>query len=459
MCAMLVQFKGLVNFEHEFDDLQDFGELHSVIRRTVGPDKGYRLKTWPEETAVDVEDEEDWSEVVDDAQRLLFEKLTLQIIGTNKRKRCPSWDTNNNKKFAVDFFGDPFAAPDSEEKAQTFSLAKQDEYTKWREGRTDALLPGEELTSDDIVDPAWWYAQVCLACLNELQHTNIKQHLLGGNHRANVTKIRMRCTYKRKVPLLCGINGGGPIARNVNHWLGHPNTILVEQYLEGQFASVCDFRKDESCLTLGEQDFSFTLAVASHLGNKVIGTSYLGAYDPTVPEVNIKLLDDGARRFHTQKTLQSMNGDLQRNLDRAMELGVKTFHNVDAMDIEGSLLDRVEGGELLGPFNHCIFPFPRMTLKRGCDPGNSVLLQKFFRSASSERVLLPNGLVQLVMLKNQFREWDVVHLAEEAGFDLRAVADFNFVHIAYQPRDVTGNPINKTALNGKVLMITFRRTL
>jgi len=326
-------------------------------------------------------------------------------------------------------------------------------WIEWREVRTEAREAGE--VSDEIVqDPSWWYAQVCLGCLKAVQHRNLHMHLMGALHRKAVTKLNLRTNYKRMIPILVSPYNHASNAMEVSTWGEERMTPLQVLPKEQLLENVAELRQGQRCLILGEQDFSFSNMLALVVGGKhVIGTCYLSSHDPSVPDV--KTMDDGERRFHQQKTLGSMDGDLAANLALSEQNGVRIRYNVDAQDIEASLLDQ-EPEEII-PFNRIIFPFPRVSLVRGCDPNNSILVKKFLTSAIKPRCLAKNGLVQLIMLENQFTEWDILHIAEEVGLCLRAIGFMNFTSLPYQARDVTGKRIRSAAMHDKTLYISFAR--
>jgi len=340
------------------------------------------------------------------------------------------------------------------EKAQRLVQHKTPpKYIKWLKQRSEqreSLAVSEKV----IQSPAWWYAQVCLACLKAVQHISLHGHLHGNQHRKVVTRNGLRPNFSRKIPMLVYPGSQSSNMLDENNWGRELITPLQVLPKEKFLDSVAELRKGQRCLVLGEQDFSFSNYLGYIVGGEnVIGTCYLSKHDPNIPDV--KTLNDGERRFHQQKCLGSMDGDLELNLTLADQTGVSIRYNVDAQDIQGSLLDKES--KKIKPFNRIIFPFPRVSLIRGCDPNNSVLIHKFLISARDTRCLARGGLVQLVMLENQFREWDILHIAEEAGYKLRSLGWMNFDILPYQARDVTGKRIRSGAMQDKTLYISFAK--
>lgn len=189
-----------------------------------------------------------------------------------------------------------------------------------------------------------------------------------------------------------------------------------------------------SVLTLGEMDYSFSLALADLRppNAPLVATSYLAEYDPSEPETYPS--DDGERMAYTRRSLPGMNGALLRSLTAIQELGAEVRHSVDATALDSTL--RSQGID--GLFQFIVFPFPRFSLSRAPDPGNSRLLREFFFSALRDGFLAEGGYVQLVMLGTQFEEWDVNGVASEAGLVLlsRAQVPSRF----FQSREMSGKP-------------------
>merc|ERR1719327_1085427 len=110
-----------------------------------------------------------------------------------------------------------------------------------------------------------------------------------------------------------------------------------------------------------------------------------------------------------------MDGALLKNIEKLEEMGGQALHSVDATDLEGTLRSQ----DVEGQFDIIVFPFPRASLKRGLDPRNSQLLRSFFRSVNEAELLAPGGTVQLLLLSNQYAEWDTACMGLEAGFELQ----------------------------------------
>jgi len=187
-------------------------------------------------------------------------------------------------------------------------------------------------------------------------------------------------------------------------------------------------------LSLGEQDYSFSLAVAKTQSSacqnvSLVATSYLAYHDPDEPEVHVR--DDGMRAHYSRRSLPSMDGALQKNIDELCSLGGVALHSVDATDLSGTLLPQCPQ-----TFNMIVFPFPRASLQRGCQPKNPALIRNFFRSVNQSGILMPGGKIGIVLLRSQFAEWDTACLALEAGYQLvdHATLPDGF----YQGREMSG---------------------
>lgn len=206
------------------------------------------------------------------------------------------------------------------------------------------------------------------------------------------------------------------------HFLSHGSWNLQDD--DGQFPAI---------LTLGEMDFSFSLAVARlrPAGTPLVATSYLAEHDPNEPEVHPA--DDGERAAYRRSSLPGMNGALQKNIDELNKLDAQVLHSVDATDMEGTLRSQgVEGG-----FHIVIFPFPRYSLSRAPNPYNSRLLRDFFVSTMNG-VLLEGGLIQVIMLSSQYDDWDVNGMANDVGIKLTSRVQLPAAF--YQPREMSGKP-------------------
>eukprot|EP00746_Dinoflagellata_sp_MGD_P127734 gnl/MRDRNA2_/MRDRNA2_62232_c0_seq2.p1 gnl/MRDRNA2_/MRDRNA2_62232_c0~~gnl/MRDRNA2_/MRDRNA2_62232_c0_seq2.p1 ORF type:complete len:832 (-),score=197.36 gnl/MRDRNA2_/MRDRNA2_62232_c0_seq2:52-2466(-) len=297
----------------------------------------------------------------------------------------------------------------SEEKMKTKAT-----YEEWRDfrGSIGTDPDGVNRTSFDN-----WYASVCLVCLTEVQLTNFPGHAAGSKHAK---------AYKD----MGGMQLHDSIIRPDPHAQVDEHQCTAED-----FAFLCGYH-GVKVLVLGEQDYSFSLRVAQEQsangGVSIVATSYLAAHDPTEEEWHVK--DDGERSRYSRRSLPDMKGALQQNLSELSELGGVILHSVDATNMEETLLPQIEETQ----FDVIVFPFPRASLQRGLDPRNSQLLRGFFRSIASNGLLTPDGAVELLMLKNQYAEWDTACMALEYGFELysRVALPDGF----YQSREMSGKP-------------------
>lgn len=180
----------------------------------------------------------------------------------------------------------------------------------------------------------------------------------------------------------------------------------------------------------------------------MVGTSYLGAFDANASEPEEHPADDGIRANYFRKTLPSHNGQLQQNLKLLATYGAKTAHNIDATKLY-ECLHSAKPKVYCGPFDIIVFPFPRASLKRGLDFRNSTLIQGFFNEIRIHResLLYPLSQIQMIVLDNQFKEWDVANIAKENGWTLKWRCCINFSSLPqYQPRELSGKAWNpKTA--------------
>eukprot|EP00927_Polykrikos_kofoidii_P010382 TRINITY_DN14387_c0_g1_i1.p1 TRINITY_DN14387_c0_g1~~TRINITY_DN14387_c0_g1_i1.p1 ORF type:complete len:709 (-),score=116.02 TRINITY_DN14387_c0_g1_i1:168-2294(-) len=298
------------------------------------------------------------------------------------------------------------------------------ELEEWRDTRLE-VASAEEIKTLDSTSLDLWYGQVCLLCQVIVSKCCWAVHVNGRNH----TK-RFEAMPLKKV-------AGVPRP---------PTAPSEEQQPDENFIKVAGWAPDwlrpeeailaPSVLLVGEMDYSFSLSVAKlrPSGSIIVATSYLEEHDPSEPEVHPS--DDGERAAYRRRTLPSMNGVLHANLDGLRLLGADIRHGVDATNLEGTL--RSQGGFDNMQFDFVVFPFPRASLHRACDPRNSRLLRNFFRSVRDHGFLSVGGEVQLVMLSVQYEEWDVACMAADAGFVLKARAqlppDF------YQSREMSGKP-------------------
>eukprot|EP00930_Biecheleria_cincta_P064350 TRINITY_DN4991_c0_g1_i1.p1 TRINITY_DN4991_c0_g1~~TRINITY_DN4991_c0_g1_i1.p1 ORF type:complete len:690 (-),score=87.93 TRINITY_DN4991_c0_g1_i1:154-2178(-) len=269
------------------------------------------------------------------------------------------------------------------------------EYATWAEERLQVGTDPEGVNAQSL---DWWYCQVCLCCLAECSYRSyVSSHMNGAAHRKKF------------------IQAGG--------YAFKPGVLRPDPNLErplesgtiARFTSCAGFAKSR-VLSLGEQDYSFSLAiarlqVATMQEARLVATSYLAAHDPNEPEVHIK--DDGMRAWYSRKSLPGMDGALQRNIDEAHAMGATVLHGIDATDLPGTLLPVC--GET---FDLIVFSFPRASLQRSVQPKNSRLLRNFFRSVNETQILEPKGKIGIVLLRTQYAEWDTACVALEAGYHL-----------------------------------------
>lgn len=286
---------------------------------------------------------------------------------------------------------------------------------QWRESRLEPCLV------EEIQDPAsieYYFGQVCLVCQAVVSVKGWAAHAHGKKHRERLMMqpVKLRMEVERPLP-------SPPFnLLGAEHFLSHGSWNLQDD--EGQFPAI---------LTLGEMDFSFSLAVARLRppDTPLVATSFLAEHDPTEPEVYPS--DDGERAAYKRVSLPGMKGALQKNINELKQLGSQVLHSVDATDLQGTL--RTQGIE--GGFHIVVFPFPRYSLSRAPNPCNSRLLREFFASAMNG-VVLEGGLIQLVMLSSQYEDWDVNGMANDVGMKLTSRVQLppNF----YQPREMSGKP-------------------
>lgn len=317
----------------------------------------------------------------------------------------------------------PPTALASGEELAGLNRQRAEELVKWRDERLYLPDVDDEESPNDPRSLDYWYGQACLVCSSIVAKSSWSLHVAGQRH----------CKAFRTTPYRIRPGVWRPPTA--------PDQELqpAENFLEvGSWA--CAKRGSgalPSVLLVGEMDYSFSLAVAElrPVGVRAattVATSYLKAHDPAEPEVYPK--DDGERGRYRRQTLPSMMGALQRNLNVLRARGVQVRYGVDAMDLDGTLRQQGIGG----PFDIIIFPFPRATLQRACDPRNSRLLRELFYSARQHGFLCEGGVVQLVMLGTQYEEWDVAGMAADAGFALKARA--SLPRDFYQAREMSGKP-------------------
>lgn len=67
---------------------------------------------------------------------------------------------------------------------------------------------------------------------------------------------------------------------------------------------------------------------------------------------------------------------------------------------------------------------------------NSKLLRYFFRSVNDANLLALDGVVELLLLRSQYADWDTACVALEAGFELQRHAPL--AEGFYQSREMSG---------------------
>jgi len=313
----------------------------------------------------------------------------------------------------------PRKAAEPARKLSSTSIPSQegiDFCAEWRDTRLEPCQP-EEIQDPSSID--YYFGQVCLVCQAIVSIKGWDAHATGKKHlqRLQAQPMKLREGVERPAPSPpCELLDPALFAE-MGGW-GTPDEL-------GEYPSV---------LTLGEMDYSFSLAVARLRppGACLVATSYLAEHDPL--EVEIHPSDDGERAAYKRHSLPGMRGALQQNLHALADLGSQVFHSVDATDLAGTLL--AQGAE--GGFHSVVFPFPRFSLSRAPNPNNSRLLREFFTSVIRDGVLLEGGNIQLVMLCAQYEEWDVNGMATDVGLVLisRVALPTSF----YQAREMSGKP-------------------
>lgn len=278
--------------------------------------------------------------------------------------------------------------------------ASKIEYQSWAEERLISGVDPTGTTAAAIAPSSdFWFCQVCLVCQKECDWNVYQKHHKGS-----------------KTHLAAFIKGGGFMLKP--EYCPRPDPDLVKPMETPSIPRFISCGGFGACkvLTLGEQDYSFSLAVAKTQLTmmsvaQTTATSYLAAHDPSEPEVHVR--DDGMRAHYSRRSLPSMDGALQKNIDALCSIGGTCLHSVDATDLPGTLLTQT--GDT---YNVIIFPFPRASLMRGCCPKNPRLLRNFFRSVNAAAILEPGGKIGVILLRTQYAEWDMHCLAAESGYYL-----------------------------------------
>ena len=369
---------------------------------------------------------------------------TLMISNVNKEDHF--WCVPCNDSFTVNCFESHVCGKKHLKFIDQMGLRKT--LFHWQSTRTKRIFDLSKYNEIEIkkllLDDSLWYAQVCLCCLAECHHRSWIDHSQSKRHQSTWFK-NPRIVELRRAIALAEKNEMEQENKTTDSTGGDvlDSNSLPILFTEDYFSQIANYRAGSKVLVLGEQDFSYSLAVSRILENNglVIGTSYLGPFDENSqyiePEEHPK--DDGIRANYFRRTLPSHNGVLTNNLNTLHRNGVITAHNIDATILYENLKDQ----NLIqhAPFDIIVFPFPRVSLKRGLDFRNSLLVQGFFHNLRKyrEKLLYGHSQIQLLILENQFKEWDFVNIAKENGWKLKWRCLVNFDMLSgYQPRELSG---------------------
>jgi len=350
----------------------------------------------------------------------LFPKISAAQAGNKRKQGCHIIEGGPRKKLM---------SVDPRKRRKEAKEREQKEIMKKLRDERTAPFQGS-YTETEPRDGGLWACQICLVCLATVQYCNLNDHLNGNRHLNAFAKDPRKPIFPRVPPIMISEEE----AATHQEWVNEQKNPIVYICAKNRFRELCCYQDGYRVLVIGEQDFSYTLAVANY-GCEVIGTSYMDAHNPDIPDPNPSKLDDAAREVYDQKTLSSMGGELHSNVELAKQKGIDVRYKVDAKDLQTTLIDKgVEGN-----FDIIVFPFPRATLFRGCDPKNSLLIREFFGSVKRSGVLTSGGIVQLVMLESQFNEWDIYQVSKEAGFKLEYCVEMNYPEFRpYRSRDLLG---------------------
>lgn len=287
-------------------------------------------------------------------------------------------------------------------------------HLHWRAERLEALTAESLSSASEAASSSLdlWFGGVCLCCLAVVSRSSWQKHATGQRHRSSFNAVPVQLSPQVKRP---------------------PTEATVDTTYAELFWDVAGWADSPGpVLSLGEMDYSFSLVLARLIPSRarLLATSFLEEHDPLELEYHPK--SDAERTMFSRRTLPDMGGALRKNLRELKDLGAEVKHGVDATNLQTTL--RVRFRE---PFRYVIFPFPRASLRRENDPQNSALVHGFFRSAQpGSRLVSPHGVLQLLLLENQYEEWDVAGAASATGLVLvgRVAMPQNF----YQSRDVSG---------------------
>eukprot|EP01084_Bolivina_argentea_P297285 512131_1 len=321
-----------------------------------------------------------------------------------------------NKWFAHHYFASHLEGKRHKKSIQSIQL--KEKIKQWQTTRTKPI-EHSTYSSEDIqtlsMDNNLWYAQSCLICLVEVHISLWKQHINGKIHQMNFKNSARIITMKRVI-------------------------VVPIQYSEQYFIRVLNYTSRTKVLVLGEQDFSYSVAICTLLqtGHNILATSYLAALDTNTPEDNSISTTDGERINYCRKTLPFCNGILQKNLNLLSEFEAQIAYKIDATNIYECICN---ANIYNSPFDIVTFPFPRTSLKRGVDVRNSLLIHGFFSEITKHRhqLLHKSSQIQIITLDKQLNEWDIATVAMDNGWTLKWRCSVNFASLPhYQPREVNG---------------------
>lgn len=149
------------------------------------------------------------------------------------------------------------------------------------------------------------------------------------------------------------------------------STLMMSSY-SGYYG----YMKGMNILTVGDGDFSFSLALARILLNQSTAKSKIGK------EKNIEpcLV---ATSYESFDTLHRVYPDIQKTLDELEKLNVQVCFNVDATDLLGTLPTSIQTG--VSSFHRIVWNFPCTAIADGQDgqnqqmQDNQILVKKFVK--------------------------------------------------------------------------------
>jgi cold shock CspA family protein len=322
-------------------------------------------------------------------------------------------------------------------------FADAEEFAAWRDER---LKIGTDPQCDKCQSFDCWYAQICLVCMKPVEASNWESHANGNKHfaaykalggvslRPGVRRPEIKHVQltKRSWETMKRHKASGSRRKP-------PNAKETDAFID-----ITGFKAGMQILSLGEQDFSFSLKIAQLQKEASQPVQVVATSDRALPSMRAA----------------SPASRLGGNIAELKECGGTVFHNVDTTDLTETLLPQLQNQRALSQdfsfteFDIVVFPFPRYSLGHDImDPGNSMLLRRFFRSVNETRLLSHRGVVQLVMNRNEYERWDTACMAAEAGFELKLQWDLPIDF--YQSRKKNGK--KWTPLNG--CLYIFAKTI